>query len=180
MIYGRQLARDEVRRIWTIDRSEVIEMTYTLAEGMLLPRPEYFAVRGWPPGEIGLYTSLLEDCFERGGWFFGLFDGNRLVGVAVLESRFIGQPADQLQLEFLHVSNGYRDQGLGRQLFELAAAEARRRGARRLYISATPSQHTIDFYLGLGCFVTSEPDPGLLALEPDDIHLEYSLAAADG
>ena len=69
---------------------------------------------------------MLEECYDRGGWFYGLFDDDRLIGVAVLESRFIGQPRDQLQLKFLHVGNGYRDQGLGRRLFELAATEARR------------------------------------------------------
>lgn len=175
MIQGRQLARDEIQRIWTIDRSEVIEGVYTLDDGALLLKAKHFDARGWLPGEAAIYTARLEDCYDRGGWFYGLFDGDRLVGVAVLESGFIGQPADQLQLDFLHVSNGYRDRGLGRRLFELAAAEARRRGARRLYISATPSQHTIDFYLGLGCTVTPEPDAGLFALEPEDIHLEFDL-----
>ncbi len=180
MIHGRPLTRDEVPRIWTIDRSEVINSLYYLDNGALLLTAKHFDARGWPPGDVETYTLRLHACFERGGWFYGLFDGDRLVGVAVLESRFIGQPADQLQLDFLHVSNGYRDQGLGRRLFELAAGEARRRGAHRLYISATPSQHTIDFYLGLGCFVAPQPDPDLLALEPEDIHLEYDLTAAGG
>ena len=97
----------------------------------------------------------------------------------MLEARFIGQSQDQLQLKFLHVSNGYRDQGLGRRLFNLAAAEASRRGARRLYISATPSEHTIGFYLGLGCSVMAELDPELFALEPEDIHLEYDIEPGD-
>lgn len=177
MIDGRPLARDEIKRVWTIDRREVIEAVYTLQDGALALKPAHFDMQGWPPGEPEASTRLLEDCYDHGGWFYGLFDDNRLVGVAVLESRFIGQPRDQLQLAFLHVSHGYRDQGLGRRLFELAAGEARRRGARRLYISATPSQHTIAFYLGLGCTVTAEPDPALFALEPEDIHLECDLAA---
>jgi predicted N-acetyltransferase YhbS len=175
MIHGRILARDEIDAIWTIDRREVIEAVYYLEAGALTLKAEHFDVRGWPPGEAETYTPLLEDCYDRGGWFYGLFDGDRLVGAAVLEGSFIGQPRDQLQLKFLHVSHGYRDQGLGRRLFELAAAEARRRGAQRLYISATPSEHTIDFYLGLGCTVTAEPDAELFALEPEDIHLEFAL-----
>lgn len=175
MTDGRQLARGEINHIWTIDRREVIEAVYTLHDGALARKPAYFDMQGWPPGEPEASTRLLEDCYDHAGWFYGLFDGNRLVGVAVLEGRFIGQPRDQLQLVFLHVSHGYRDQGLGRRLFELAADEAQGRGARRLYISATPSEHTIDFYLGLGCTVAAEPDPKLFALEPEDIHLEYSL-----
>ena len=177
IIHGRVLACDEIDAIWTIDRREVIEAVYYLdpqGSGLTL-KPEHFDVRGWPPGEAEIYTPLLQDCYDHGGWFYGLFDDSRLVAVAVLEGRFIGRPQDQLQLKFLHVSHGYRDQGLGRRLFDLAANEARRRGARRLYISATPSEHTIGFYLGLGCTVTAEPDPKLFTLEPEDIHLEYAL-----
>jgi predicted N-acetyltransferase YhbS len=172
---GRELLREEINAIWTIDRREVIEAVYTLQDGALALKPATYDMQGWPPGEAEASTCLLEDCYDHGGWFYGLFDDNRLVGVAVLESRLIGRPHDQLQLVFLHVSHGYRDQGLGKRLFELAAREARRRGARRLYISATPSEHTIGFYMSLGCTVTAEPDPKLFALEPEDIHLEYSL-----
>lgn len=179
MTYGRELTRAEIKDIWTIDRSELIEAIYHLESGALVLKPERFDVRGWPPGAAEINTPLLEDCYDRGGWFYGLFDDSRLVGVAVLERRFIGDPRDQLQLDFLHVSNGYRDQGLGRRLFNLAAAEAGRRGARRLYISATPSQHTIGFYLGLGCSIMAEPDPELFALEPEDIHLEYRIEPDD-
>jgi len=130
---------------------------------------------GWPPGEAERYTPLLEDCYDRGGWFYGLFEDKRLIGAAVLESRFIGKSKDQLQLKFLHISRPYRGRGLGRRLFALAALEAHRRGARRLYISATPSEHTIGFYVAMGCRVAPERDPDLFALEPQDIHLEYDL-----
>jgi predicted N-acetyltransferase YhbS len=96
-------------------------------------------------------------------------------GVAILDSKFIGEPRDMLQLRFLHVSQAYRDQGLGRRLFKKAKDVAWQKGAKRLYISATPSEHTVNFYLHLGCRVTRQPDPELFALEPDDIHLEYNL-----
>ena len=167
----RLLSREEIPLIWTIDRSEVIENVYGLEDGVLVLRPNYFDARGWPPGEEEIYTPILLDCFDQGGWFCGLFDDDRLAGVAVLESKFIGPQQDQLQLKFLHISNGYRGQGLGTRLFELARVEACRRGAGKMYISATPSENTINFYLRRGCRVTSEPDPGLFELEPEDIHL---------
>jgi len=174
MISGRKLSRDEIKEVWTIDRSEVIEAMYRLEHGALVLRPQHFDVPGWPPGEAEKYTPILEACHDRGGWLYGLFDDQRIIGAAVLDSRFIGKHADRLQLEFLHVSRPYRSRGLARQLFDLAKAEAVQRGAKGLYISATPSQHTIDFYLRLGCRVTSDPDPELLALEPEDIHLDYA------
>jgi GNAT superfamily N-acetyltransferase len=70
------------------------------------------------------------------------------------------------------VSRSYRHKGLGTRLFELAKATARRRGAKRLYISATPSENTVNFYLRLGCAVAAAPDQELFDLEPEDIHLE--------
>ena len=176
MISERNLRRDEIALIWSLDRSEIIEHVCYVEAGALALKPEHYDMRGWPPGEADLYQPILTDCYDRGGWFCGLFDDARLVGVAVLESRFIGADGDQLQLKFLHVSNGYRGRGLGARLFDLARDEARRRGARRMYISATPSENTINFYLRRGCVPSPQPDPELFALEPEDIHLECDLA----
>jgi len=172
VIGSRKLLREEIEQVWNIDRSEVIDNLYRLENGTLVLSPQHIDVAGWPPGEAEKYTPILLDCFDRGGWFHGAFEDAKLVGAVVLESRLIGKNKDQLQLKFFHVSNSYRNRGLGTQLFELARATARERGAKRLYISATPSEHTINFYLRLGCAVVEEPDPELFELEPEDIHLE--------
>lgn len=169
---GRELLRQEIEQVWKIDRSEVIDNVYRLENGALALRAEHHDVRGWPPGEAEKYTPILLDCFDRDGWFYGLFDHGDLIGAVVLESKRIGRNKDQLQLEFLHVSCAYRKRGLGERLFELAKATARERGAKRLYISATPSENTIRFYSRMGCTVAREPDPELVEREPDDIHLE--------
>lgn len=173
---GRQLRRDEIERVWSIDRSELVEGAYALEAGELVPKPAYFDVRGWPPGEPEHYTPFLLAAFDRGAWTHALFDGETIVGAAILDSKRIGRSGDKLQLMFLHVSQAFRGAGLGRRLFALASDEARRRGARSLYISATPSQHTIDFYRSLGCVVTDDIDAELFALEPEDIHLECRLS----
>jgi len=49
----------------------------------------------------------------------------------------------------------------------LAAAD----GAAPLYVSATPSGSTVEFYLSLGFRPTDEADPVLLEQEPDKIHM---------
>jgi predicted N-acetyltransferase YhbS len=175
MITARPLLREEITQVWNIDRSEFIENIYRLQRGQLVLQPHNFEVPGWPPGEAEKYTPILLDCFDRGGWLHGAFDDGRLIAVAVLESRFIGSRRDKLQLVFFHVSRPYRNQGLGARLFRLAKAAARERGAARMYISATRSEHTVNFYMRLGCVVTEEPDPDLLALEPVDIHLELEI-----
>ncbi len=174
MISSRTLLREEIEHVWNIDRSEVADNIYRFENGTLVLRPadsQPFSA-GWPPGEAKKSTPILRDCFDRGGWFYGAFEGGELVGVVVLDNKRIGKYKDQLQLKFLHVSRSYRQKGLGTRLFELAWATARRSGAKRLYISATPSENTVNFYLGLGCAVAEEPDPELFELEPEDIHLE--------
>ncbi len=168
---GRKIRREEIERVWNIDRSEVTENVYHLENGALVLRPERHDLTGWPPGEAEKYTPILLESFDRGGWFYGAFDDAELVGAVVLDSKWITRK-DQLQLKFLHVSRAYRKRGLGTELFELAKATARERGARRMYISATPSENTVNFYIRLGCAVAREPNPELFALEPEDIHLE--------
>jgi predicted N-acetyltransferase YhbS len=170
-VMERALRREEVPLVRTIDRSELIEKVYHLVDGVLELRPERYDMKGWPAGELEKLTPRLLDCFDAGGWFLGAFAGSCLVGIAVLEGRFIGPRKDQLQLVFLHVGASHRRQGLGRGLFEAARSEARERGAAWMYVSATPSENTIDFYLRSGCVLCRVPDPELFALEPEDIHL---------
>jgi len=171
----RELERREIEHVWKIDRSEVIDRVYCLRDGKLVLQPEHYDMKGWPPGEPEHYTPILCNCFDRGGTFWGAFEGAEMIGVAVLESQLIGKDKNQLQLKFLHVSRSYRKQGLGKALFETSVKKAGEQGAKKLYISATPSQNTVDFYLSLGCVLAQELDPELFELEPEDIHLEYSI-----
>ncbi len=175
----RHLAADEVEKIWSIDRAEIISAVYYIIEDKLVLKDEHYDMTTWPLGEPEIYAPLLQECHQRGGWFLGVFDGDTLVAVSVLDTHFLGPQNDSLQLKFLQISQNYRGLGLGRELFHRAAAEAARRGARKMYISATPSEHTIHFYMKNGCCRTATPDPVLYALEPEDIHLEYEISPAD-
>ena len=169
----RFLTRFEIPLVWSIDRSETNERIYYLNDGQLVLEDEPYDMQGWPPGEAEHYTPHLLDCFERGGTFWGAFESEKLVGVAVLESKFVGSRKDTLQLKFLHVSRDQRGAGLGKRLFHIAAEKARSLGAKKMYISSTPSEHTVDFYMRQGCRLAEEIDPELFALEPEDIHLEF-------
>jgi predicted N-acetyltransferase YhbS len=171
----RELERHEIRDIWSIDRAEVIEKVYYREGNELVLKPEHHDVAGWPPGEPERNGPILLDCFDRGGTFYGALDGETLAGVAVLENRFMGSEKNQLQLKFLHVSRRHRRTGFGRRLFDKAVARAGELGARRLYISATPSENTVRFYLRRGCCVTDDVDAALFELEPNDIHMDYDI-----
>ena len=171
----RRLTRDEIELIWTIDRSEIHTHIYEVREGQLVRTPKYFEVPGWREDAAEKETPLLLDCFDRGGTFLGVFDAEALIGIGVLESMRVGRVGDQMQLRYLYVGRMYRGRGVGVQLFEAVASLAQKAGANALYVSATPTENTVDFYLNRGCTLAPEPDPRLLAAEPDDIHLLYPL-----
>lgn len=174
----RPLRRDEIERIWTLDRRERIERIYELRDGALRLRAARIDVPGWPPGTVEQQTPLLAACFDRGGAFDAAFDGDVLAGIAVVDRRPVTTRPDLLQLQFLHVGRDHRGVGLGARLFRRALERARAWGAAGLYVSATPSENTIDFYLRLGCTLVPRPDPQLFADEPEDIHLECVALAA--
>jgi GNAT superfamily N-acetyltransferase len=167
----RTLAREEIGRIWTIDRRERIDNIYVLVDGDLRLEPHNFDVPGWHPDSPRTLTPLLHEICDRGGNFYAAFEGEQLSGLSVLDTIWLGPKRDLLELAFMHVGRDYRGHGLGQALFEKAARAARERGACGLYISATRSENTIRFYQGRGSFLTT-PDPVLFAREPVDIHLE--------
>jgi GNAT superfamily N-acetyltransferase len=175
-MYFRNIGRDEIGRIWQeIDRRELVRNIYRVKNDELFEEKVDFDVKGWPPGEERKYMPLLQECYDRGGFFHGAFHNEKLIGVVVLESKLIGKRKDQLQLKFLHVSRDFRRKGLGTKLFLIAANEARKRGAKQLYVSSCESKNTVDFWLRRGCVITDDLDEELYRLEPEDIHLVYRL-----
>jgi GNAT superfamily N-acetyltransferase len=172
----RELTRDEIDRIWTIDRREYIANIYRLVDGALQLQAHNFDVPGWPADTLAHMPPLLYTMYKRGARFFAAFDDRRgreqLAGVSVLDTLPRGERGDLLQLECMHVGRDYRGKGLGTRLFEQARSAARDLGAKGLYISATPSENTIRFYQARGATVLATPDPELFALEPEYIHRE--------
>jgi hypothetical protein len=53
--------------------------------------------------------------------------------------------------------------------------KARELGTKKLYVSAAPSENIVNFYLRQGCVLAEKADPELFELEPEDIHLEYTI-----
>jgi len=165
----------EGKKITEIDRSEYIEAIYYLRDGKIVLEPEVYNMRGFPPGEVEKIIIETEELLSRGGTVYGAFAGDKLVGVSSVECDFIGSAHDTLQMPLLHISKECRGQGVGRHLMQLVIDKARELGAKKLYVSATPSRHTVHFYQSMGCKLASEVDPILFAKEPEDIHLELVL-----
>jgi ribosomal protein S18 acetylase RimI-like enzyme len=171
----RRLDPDEVHRFEEIDRTEDITHIWYVRDGEMVLEEEHWHMTGWPPDGLAGHHRHLGECMDSGGAAWGAFDGERLVGIAVLDGRWYGGARDTLDMYFLHVSDGYRHQGIGRTLTELAKERARELGAKRLFVSGLPSINTIRFYRAVGFERAGEVDPTLAEREPEDIHMELPL-----
>lgn len=88
---------------------------------------------------------------------------------------FIGLKKDLVEdymiLDQMHVSAICRGQGTGRKLFEKGKEEAKKAGAKALYISACSSEETIAFYNAMGARLTESPIKELAEAEPCDLQM---------
>jgi GNAT superfamily N-acetyltransferase len=169
----RPMDESELVKIAEIDRSEKVQVGYEAREGRLIQIEVDWDVPTFRSEGVGEHTVAAQIGFcrghlERGGGMLGAFDGERLAGIAVLTPEVRPRLA---QLAYLHVSRGYRRQGIASRLVEEVIAQARREGAERLYVSATPSESAVGFYLEQGFAPVKEPLPELFELEPEDIHM---------
>jgi GNAT superfamily N-acetyltransferase len=168
----RTLTVDELERVVEIDVSEDGALVYRMAEGELESTPEEWHR---PPRPLERWRPLIDrwaEMLRAGGTAVGATEGERLVGIAVHRPRLT---PDTSELAGLFVSRERRRSGIARDLVREVINLARAGGATRLYVSATPSASAVGFYLAMGFEPAAEPHPELLALEPEDIHMELRL-----
>jgi len=169
----RHLSPDDLELIGDIDRSEQIDVGYTVENGELVSREVNWAVPNWSrrgPGDqtVRRHIDTWRPVLDRGGVLVGAFDGGVLAGLAVVEPEFEPPMA---WLAFLHVGRPHRRRGAATALWAEAERIAGAAGANSIYVSATCSESAVGFYLSRHCVLASTPDPELFAAEPEDIHL---------
>jgi ribosomal protein S18 acetylase RimI-like enzyme len=162
-----------IARIGEVDRSEHVTRAYVYQDGGLLLEEVDWRVPPWfvegrgshsVQGNIDDWAPLL----ERDGVMLGALDEGRLVGFAIYRPHL---EEGMGQLAVLHVDCAHRGQGIGRALTEQIVHLSQAHGERRLYVSATPSAPTVEFYRSCGFDLAEEVHPALFALEPEDVHL---------
>lgn len=169
-----ELPPERVDLVASIDRSEHVEVEYTVEDGHLATRPVTVVdVPAWDPDGTGPHSVFQEQGFAaralaEGGDLFGVFDDDHVAGLAIVVPRF--EP-DRAWLAFLHVSRPSRRTGVASALWTAAAERARAAGATSIYVSATPTGSAVGFYLAQGAVLAAPVHPRLYAAEPDDIHL---------
>ena len=103
---------------------------------------------------------------------YGAVDENRIVGIILL---CLELDHNRMIIDSFHVSADKRRQGIGMNLFNTAKKEAMKQGATALYVSASPTQETIDFYTVIGFKVSLNPIESYVNDEPCDIQMECEL-----
>jgi len=170
--------RSEVGRIAEIDRSEHVTTGYVYEHGELRAESVDWRVPPWPPTgddfSVEHMTTGILPVLDSGGTMLGAFEENgTLVGFGVLR---YGLAERMAQVDALFVSNGHRRKGIATRLLSRIVGLARADGADWLYVSATPSESAVGFYVSQGFHLAEELDDELYALEPEDIHMIRSLA----
>lgn len=168
----RLMTREELDDLWRIERRELVHEIYVAdADGRLTLTPAFYDTLGWPEDELETELPILRSHLDLGGVGIGVYDNGLLVGAAVLAGTGVTDYPELRQLVFLHVSHDWRGRGIAAALYRLCAETARRMGASGLYISASSTRRTVEFYQHLGAVPTARPDEALLRHEPYDIHM---------
>jgi GNAT superfamily N-acetyltransferase len=173
----RHITAAELGRIGEIDRTERIDTLYVQNGTRLAERVGDFSARSWfeeGDGEhsVAHQRAECERYLAAGGIAVGAFADERLVGIGIVRPHLRPGLA---QCAYLHVSHGYRGDGIGRHLVVELERLAREQGDTAMVVSATPSLNTVLFYLGRGFEPMAEPLPELHELEPEDVHMQKSL-----
>jgi ribosomal protein S18 acetylase RimI-like enzyme len=168
------ITADDLNRVHEIDVSEETAAIYRQA-GSHLERVTEAHNRPWRSadewaGEVSLWQSFVRD----GGSAFGALDRGKLLGFSVMR---LGLESDRAQLAGLYVDRARRRNGVGAALVDAVIGSAVEAGATSLYVSSSRYESAVAFYLRLGFEPLPEPDPGLFALEPMDIHMSLDLSS---
>ena len=142
----RQMKKDEFHKFNQIDRREIIEQIYYHRDGKLELENEHYDVPEWTQSTKQGFIDTISELDQRGGFVYGAFEGDKLAGMGTLDVKFIGKGKDQMQLAGLWVSTQHREKGVASKLVEHMKNKAKDMGAKKLYVSATPSFNTIEFY----------------------------------
>lgn len=173
----RSLQSSEIDLIWQqISRHELITQMYIQNQQHLELVDCFFDVQHWDSYHLENDPPKLKQLYEQGALFIGAFDAaEKLVGVSVVSNQIIADYPHAKLLHYFYVDADQQGKGIGAKLMQAAKESAKQLGANQLYISATPSRRTVDFYIKHDAQPLSAPDQQLWQLEPEDIHLLCTL-----
>lgn len=156
------------------DRYQEVNRCWRKEEGEWVLRDIVFNEQ-WSDSDYRYLVECLANTIRSGGTVFGAFVEERLKGFASVEKELFGREKEYVELTSIHTSYDCRNRGIGGQLFKRCVEDARKRGAKKLYISAHSCEETQRFYRERGCVEAVEYKQENVEREPEDCQLELLL-----
>lgn len=129
----------------------------------------------WTEADYNILISCLKHTCNTNGFVYAAFYHNQLKGFVSVESDFLFGEEKYLDLSSIHVSLDMRNYGIGTSLFLAAKEWAKKKGAKKLYISAHSAIESQAFYKAMGCVEAKIYHPKHIEAEPYDCQLECIL-----
>lgn len=176
MIQYRTINVDEINRALFQDfiRRQIVTDCWRREKGQWVVKSDPFT-DDWSEEDYRTLIACLENTSRTGGFVYGAFRDGSLKGFASVEPELFGGALKYLDLSCIHVSQDMRGQGIGKNLFRAAMDWARKKGARRLYISAHSAVESQAFYRAMGCVEAQVYNQKHVEEEPYDCQLECLL-----
>lgn len=173
MIQYRELCMDEINRelFQSFVRRQVVTKCWRKENGAWLIKDAPF-VDDWSESDYQILVTCLKNTVSSGGFVYAAFDDGRLKGMVSVEPELFGGEQKYLDLSCIHVSEDMRGQGIGKTLFYEAKEWAKRKGGRKLYISAHSAVESQAFYKAMGCVEAQKYNKKHVEAEPYDCQLE--------
>lgn len=160
--------QDQVINLDDFNRTQDVKRVYLNERGNLLLKAQDWTMDWSLEHKRDVAADLKDDDYIA----YAVWENEKIIGFVSVVKQLTGH---RMVLDIIQVDRAFRGQGIGRQLFVLAVAEARKAGARELYISACCSEETVGFYKAMGAVVTDDPIPGIAESEPYDIQMIFEV-----
>ena len=177
----RTLQIDEIGRIGEVNREELLTAEYEIRandNGLSLytrrvekKKPQL--VPRWSPQAVQKRIDSWRPALTAGGWMGGIFDGERLVGFAIVGPK---QKDSSAELVALFVDKDFRRQGVGARLMTGVYEHCQVTGVSALFLYANPTDSAVSFYRRHGFKIQGLVAKEIVASLPGDIIMARSLA----
>lgn len=132
-------------------------------------------VDDWTEENFKTLVKCLKNTVATGGFVYAAFYNDKLKGFVSVAPDIFGDDQKYLDLSSIHVSAEMRGKGIGKILFNAAKEWARKKGAKKLYISAHSALESQAFYRAMGCTEAEVYNKRHVEKEPFDCQLECRL-----
>jgi len=170
-----------IRRVSTIEighdflkgfnRHQNTEKVLFWSKGVLVEKVNYFQDE-WDSSSLIRIAKELEE-ISLVGVVVAAFSEGKVIGFTCIDDELFND--GYINMPYLHVTYDKRGQGIGKKLFLAIQEEAKKFGAKKLYISGHPDVKTQTFYKEAGCIPAQRINKRLYDVEPFDIHLEKEI-----